>query len=64
VYHAQTFRSITHPGHPRGHTVPNYGRTISVNRFSEGRMISVCRFSEGRSSGETRGPGDVPSHHG
>jgi hypothetical protein len=53
VYHAQTLRSITLPRHPRGHTVPDQGRTIIV-----------CRFSEGRSSGQTRGPGDVPSHHG
>jgi hypothetical protein len=64
VYHAQTLRSITLPGHPRGHTVPDQGCTISVHRFLEGRTISVCRFSEGRSSRQTRGPGDVPSHHG
>jgi hypothetical protein len=46
-------RSITLPGHPRGHTIPDQGRTISV-----------YRFSEGHSSGQTRGPGDFSSHHG
>jgi hypothetical protein len=48
-----TLRLFTLPGHPRGHTIPDQGRTISV-----------CRFSEGCSSGQTRGPGDVPSHLG
>jgi hypothetical protein len=38
---------------PCGHTIPDQGRTISFFRFAEG-----C------SSGQTRGPGDVPSHHG
>jgi hypothetical protein len=37
----------------KGHTVPDQGRTISV-----------CKFLEGRSSGQTRGLGDIPSHHG
>jgi hypothetical protein len=53
VYHAQKLRSITFLGHPRGHTIPDQGCTISV-----------CRFAKGCSSGQTRGPGDVPSHHG
>jgi hypothetical protein len=53
VYHAQTLRSVTLPGHSRGRMIPDQGRTISF-----------CRFAEGYSSGQTRGPGDVPSHHG
>jgi hypothetical protein len=48
-----TLRSVTLPGHSHGHTIPDQGRTISF-----------CRFAKRCSSGQTRGPGDVPSHHG